>query len=237
MYTVEGNIGAGKTTFLRLMQERLPYVSVAWEPVKAWQKSVTGQSLLANFYQDPKRWTYTFEMFTLLSRIKEEQNWSKGTCLVTERSIYSGYHCFARNNYDQGYMTTLEWQLYKEWFAFMSQHTCNKPRGIIYLAIDSDVAYKRVKKRNRHAEQNLTCAYIKQIGRRYEDYLINNRKDNEQLKNVPILILDANKEFESDKQLQQDYLDEVHAFMLKTNLVPMITPPQGGQAQLNVPVR
>ena len=61
MYIVEGNIGAGKSTFLQLIDTHMPDVSVALEPVNNWQNQIYGQSLLTNFYKNPKPWAYTLE--------------------------------------------------------------------------------------------------------------------------------------------------------------------------------
>jgi len=71
MFILEGNIGAGKSTLLKLIKEQLPHIPVALEPVDDWQKQIYGQSLLTNFYQNSKRWAYTFETFTMINRAKE----------------------------------------------------------------------------------------------------------------------------------------------------------------------
>lgn len=49
MYIVEGNIGAGKSTFLNLIGIHMPHVSIALEPLNNWQSEEYGQSLLKNF--------------------------------------------------------------------------------------------------------------------------------------------------------------------------------------------
>ena len=71
MYIVEGNIGAGKSTFLRLIQAQLPQVSVVFEPLHNWQSQVYGQSILSQFYNDPHRWAYTMETLAMACRVQE----------------------------------------------------------------------------------------------------------------------------------------------------------------------
>jgi len=44
-FIVEGNIGAGKSTFLKLIKDRLP-VQVVYEPHKKWQSVQGGENLL-----------------------------------------------------------------------------------------------------------------------------------------------------------------------------------------------
>ena len=55
MYIVEGNIGVGKSTFLQLIHHLDPTIAIIPEPKENWAQRVYGQSLLANFYQDPQR--------------------------------------------------------------------------------------------------------------------------------------------------------------------------------------
>lgn len=80
MYIVEGNIGAGKSTFLKLISKRLSHITVVFEPLHNWQNKVYGQSVLANFYKDPRRWAYTMETLAMACRVQEhlrEQNQSR----------------------------------------------------------------------------------------------------------------------------------------------------------------
>ena len=105
MYILEGNIGAGKSTFLTLLAKHLPHICVTLEPMHNWQKQIYGQSLLANFYQDPKRWAYTLETLAMFCRVREhmEEQKKEDTIQITERSIYSGHYCFAQNDYESGF--------------------------------------------------------------------------------------------------------------------------------------
>jgi len=214
MFIIEGNIGAGKSTFLKLLQEKIPTVGVAQEPVHNWQKKVYGQSLLANFYQDPKRWAYSIETFAMICRVRDhliEQEKNETTFI--ERSIYSGHYCFSQNGYENGFMTTLEWQLYCQWFEFLIPGKCKTPAGFIYLSVDPDVAYKRIKKRNRLAEKQITLAYLKQIHQKHEGFLIHKKGILPELKQVPVLRLDCNQEFETDEVAFQKHLDKISDFI------------------------
>lgn len=172
MYIVEGNIGAGKSTFLKLIEKHMPQVGIALEPLHNWQKKVYGQSLLANFYQEPRRWSYSLETFAMICRVREhirEQEHSNKARIV-ERSIYSGHYCFVLTGYQNGFMTDLEWSMYQEWFNYLIPQRCKAPQGFIYLRTTPEVAYKRIKKRNRLAEKNITFAYLKQIHDQHERF-------------------------------------------------------------------
>ncbi|XP_024098313.1 deoxyguanosine kinase, mitochondrial isoform X4 [Pongo pygmaeus] len=79
--SIEGNIAVGKSTFVKLLTKTYPEWHVATEPVATWQdiqaagtqKACTAQSLgnlLDMMYREPARWSYTFQTFSFLSRLK-----------------------------------------------------------------------------------------------------------------------------------------------------------------------
>ena len=65
MIYIEGNIGAGKSTFLELFKEylvqNLPDSSVLPEPVKAWEnmQDSNGKNILQHYYEDQKKYGFT----------------------------------------------------------------------------------------------------------------------------------------------------------------------------------
>ncbi len=219
MYLLEGNIGAGKSTFLRLLAHHMPNIKAIDEPVNNWQNTVYGQSLLTNFYEDPKRWAYTFELLTMTCRVEEhlkEQEHDNMTTKVAERSIYSGYYCFAHNSYAQQFLSDIEWQMYQEWFSFLIPNKCKPPQGFIYLRVSPEVAYERIKKRNRHAEKTLSFAYLKQIHRRHESFLTKKEGILPNLKRVPVLTLDCNEEFENNPAQLHRHMHAIESFFVQT---------------------
>jgi deoxyadenosine/deoxycytidine kinase len=218
MYILEGNIGAGKSTFLRLIDEHIPSIKTVTEPVNNWQSTVYGQSLLTNFYQEPKRWAYTFELLTMICRVQDhlKEQHDKNSAKVIERSIYSGYYCFARNSYAQGFISEAEWQVYQQWFSFLIPHKCMPPRGFIYLRVSPEIAFERIKKRNRHAEKTLTFDYLKQIDQQHELLLIKKEGVLPHLKKVPVLVLDCNEDFENDLTLLHKHMQAIQSFMAQT---------------------
>lgn len=218
MYILEGNIGAGKSTFLRLLKESMPSLQTVTEPVNNWQSSIYGQSLLTNFYEEPQRWAYTFELLTMICRVQDHLKEQEDVIntKVIERSIYSGYYCFARNSYAQGFMNDMEWKLYQEWFSLLIPHKCKPPKGFIYLRVSPEIAFERIKKRNRHAEKTLSFEYLKQIHKQHEMLLIKKEGILPHLKRVPVLILDCNNEFENNQDQLEAHLQAIQSFMIQT---------------------
>lgn len=231
MYIVEGNIGAGKSTFLKQLAQELPHISVMQEPVYDWQNKIYGQSLLENFYHQPQRWAYTFETLTLMCRVREHFHVQQTltNTLVCERSIYSGFYCFAQNSFDSGFLSQLEWSMYCDWFSFLVPNTCVKPHGFIYLQAQPTVCYDRVKKRSRSAEETLGLEYIKQIHRRHEEFLVTNREHFNAIANVPVLVLDVSRDFENDSVYFAQLSNQVQEFFAATQ--PTINTPRATYAQ------
>ena len=214
MYIVEGNIGAGKTTFLTLLQEYLPELTVQLEPVNNWQKDIYGQSLLSSFYEQPKRWAYSMETFAMICRVQEHiQRQQNNELQVIERSIYSGHYVFAVNGYKQGFMSELEWKIYLQWFKFIMSK-CMPPQGFIYLSVDPEVAFERIKKRKRDAESAISFDYLKQIDQQHKEFLLDKQGVDTSIKDVPVLVLDCNQEFQEDASVMQKHVEAIKLFLM-----------------------
>jgi len=214
MFIIEGNIGAGKSTFLTLLHQHIPTIHVALEPLHNWQSDLQGKSLLTQFYQDPHRWAYTMETWALSCRVREHRKDQQYTTapLIVERSIYSGHYCFALNGYMNGFMSPMEWQAYNRFFETITQG-CRTPQGFIYLYVDPAVAFERIKKRNRSGESSIPLDYLQAISDRHQEFLITKKHELPHLKEVPVLMLDCSKELETNPALFADYYQQVHAFI------------------------
>lgn len=219
MYILEGNIGAGKSTFLKLLAQNMSGIAVGFEPLHNWQSNIHGQSLLSNFYEKPSRWAYSLETFAMICRVYEhlkDQEYQHD--IIIERSIYSGHYVFATNGYHQGFMTAMEWHMYNQWFNALVTTKCKTPQGFIYLHVDPEVAYERIKKRNRLAENKISLSYLTQIHRCHEKFLIDKTGILPDLKAVPVLVVNCNKDFEQDTDTLHHHLTVVKEFVLATNL-------------------
>ena len=207
MFIIEGNIGAGKSSLLKVIKERLPHLEVVFEPVNQWHSGKNGQSLLTDFYENPERWAYTFETFAMVCRVKEyiKESSEEKITKIMERSIFSGHYCFAKNDYINGFMNDIEWETYQTWFTFLTSNKVRIPDGFIYLKVDPKVALERIAKRNRSGENNISIKYLEDINKRHDEFLLEKNGLIKQVENVPVLALDCNYDFEKDKQ----YLDKV----------------------------
>ena len=227
MFIVEGNIGAGKSTFLRLVGQQLPQLTIDLEPVDRWQQELFGRSLLSNFYHEPKRWAYTMESFTLMVRmadnirrstsLKAQQLRHAPTGLLVERSIYSGRYCFAQNSHASGFMSDLEWELYVQMFDFLTSARHNPlyqpPHGFIYLRTSPAVSAARTQRRNRSGEAAIPLSYLTDLAQRHDQFLIAKANLPANLQAVPVLVLDADCDFETDAGALQKLIEQLQNFL------------------------
>lgn len=224
-FIVEGNIGAGKSTFLRLIEDRLP-AQIVYEPVDQWQHAAAGENLLDHFYKDTKRWAYTFQSYAFITRVMRQCTkamQSATSAQILERSVYSDRYCFAKNCFEMGTMSPLEWSLYQDWFDWLVENYAPKPTGFIYLRTSPEMCYSRLKKRARTEESAVSLSYLESLHEKHEDWLIGKKNIAASLKNVPVLILEKDTEFESNSAQMDEYVSQIADFMQVVSVVAPMT--------------
>ena len=218
---VEGNIGAGKSTFLAMVRSYLN-AQIVFEPHELWQ-NVGGENLLDHFYTDSSRWAYTFQSYAFLTRVRTQREHAQRSdepFQVLERSIYSDRYCFAKTCYELGLMTSLEWKLYTEWFSWLSEIAAERPAGFVYLRTDPEVAYSRVQKRCRSEELGVTREYLTLLHNRHEDWLIHKRGVESDVAKTPVLILESNEDFLENNDEQKKHIRALVEFLDQEFNVP-----------------
>ena len=173
IYSIEGNIGAGKSTLIEQLslQENKSVIFVE-EPVKEWQTiKMRNEDILSKFYSDPLKWGFSFQMMAYISRLarlKEICKQNPNAIIITERSVYTDKFVFAKMLYDDGKINDIDYQIYNKWHAHFLDET--PISGIIYLKCSADTAYKRVIKRNRPGE-TISKDYLARCKTYHEDWL------------------------------------------------------------------
>jgi deoxyadenosine/deoxycytidine kinase len=187
--SLDGNIGAGKSTLLAEIRNSMHDVHIVDEPVGQWTalKNAEGKNLLELFYEDKKRWAYTFQNCAILTRLKNIQDavenldtTLKGPqVIITERSVLTDKHVFAEMLREAGDIDPLEWELYESWFnIFGKKYPVN---GIIYISTSSNTSKDRIKIRNRHGEENIDIDYLNSLDIQHKKWVNNT--------NIPVLTL------------------------------------------------
>jgi len=187
---IEGNIGCGKSTLLKTLSnyfkdEKFAFIT---EPVDEWiqYKDSQGDNILDKFYKDQEKWSFPFQMNAFISRIhKTEQN--KKEINLIERSVYTDKHCFAQNCFESGVMSEIEYNVYCKWHDWLVESFNIKPDGFIYLKTTVAVCNSRINKRARDEEDSIPIEYLEGLHNKHEEWM-------EKI-NVPILKVDANKDY------------------------------------------
>jgi len=211
LLVLEGNIGAGKSTFLKIVGQYLG-CQIVFEPHEKWQNIEGKGNLLEKFYNDAPRWAYTFQSYAFITRTLEQKKHeikNPHSTQILERSVFSDRYCFAKNIFEEGKMSDLEWTLYKEWFSWFLEDHVTKPSGFIYLQTTPETCYKRLQKRNRTEELTVTLDYLQNLHKKHESWLVKKEAIDDYIKDVPVLILECNQEFESDKEQQEKLTEKI----------------------------
>ena len=200
--SLDGNIGAGKSTLLAEIRKKLHNIHFVDEPVGQWTalKNAEGKNLLELFYQDKKRWAYTFQNCAILTRLKNikdavenlDNTVKTPQIIITERSVLTDKHVFAEMLRDSGDIDPLEWELYENWFnVFGKQYPV---RGIIYLSTSSSTSKERIQIRNRQGEENISLEYLNALDTQHKKWIDNT--------NIPVLILSTEPGISLDKNIE-----------------------------------
>ena len=169
IYALEGNIGAGKTTVLKLMSKTFKDVEFVEEPVKEWQ-NLGGENLLESFYKDPERWGFSFEFYSMLTKIQSllKAANSEKPIIIIERSILSN-KLFMDLSKDLGKLNPMEYKMLLNTYEFYLQNVYPQLSGVIYLDTPVDECVKRIIKRNRGEECSIDKNYLESIKKKLDE--------------------------------------------------------------------
>ena len=169
IYALEGNIGAGKTTIMKIIGQHFTSVEFVEEPVSQWQ-NLGGMNLLDAFYSDPQRWGFSFEFFSMLSKIKALLNAANSDkpVIVIERSILSN-KVFMDLSHELGKLEEMEYRMLLNTYDFYLQHVHPQLSGIIYLDTPVDECIKRITKRNRGEECSIERSYLQSLKEKMDE--------------------------------------------------------------------
>lgn len=204
LISLDGNIGSGKSTLGNIIKnigfinnKKVIFLS---EPVDIWKsiKNSENKDILECFYNDIKKYSFSFQMMAYISRLSQIKNTIKNnpnSIIISERSVFSDKNIFAKMLYDDNQMEEIEYTIYKKWFDELTEDII-KLNGIIYLKTEPKVSFNRIKKRNRNGENNIPLSYIEKCHSYHESWVKN--KSN-------ILILDGNIEINEKDSI--DYIN------------------------------
>jgi deoxyadenosine/deoxycytidine kinase len=160
---IAGNIGVGKSSLVNLLSKELD-----WSPV---YEPVNENPYLSDFYQNMEKWGFHSQIFFLTHRIEIHQDIIIQTnSVIQDRSIYEDAEIFARNLFNQGYLSNRDFKTYYDLYQSVSNFL-SPPDLLIYLQASVPTLQKRINQRNRSYEMEIATEYLDQLNQLYDQWI------------------------------------------------------------------
>jgi deoxyadenosine/deoxycytidine kinase len=188
--TIEGNIGAGKTTLANILSQHFNSRLVLEE--------FADNPFLPKFYEKPNQYAFPLELFFMAERYKQLKDLLHVNDLFQETTIsdYLFTKCllFAKINLPEE-----EFKLYQKLFEIINPQIV-QPDILIYLHSPVSKLQENIKKRNRDYEQSIPDDYLMTLQETYTQYIKQH--------NIKTLFVDAsNADFINNKNHLKIILD------------------------------
>jgi len=203
--TIEGNIGAGKTTLAHLLSKHYNARLILEE--------FADNPFLPKFYENPGQYAFPLELFFMAERFKQQKEFlqQKDMFQLLTISDYLFTKCllFAKVTLPDD-----EFRLYQRLFEIINQQLI-QPDLLLYLHAPVTKLQANIKKRKRPYEQNIPDEYLFNIQETYTHYIRQH--------NIKTLFIDAsNADFLGNEKhlaavinaLEKDYDEGQHYLSL-----------------------
>lgn len=161
--SIEGCIGAGKTTFIEKVLVHLESeYKVIPEPVEEWEES----GILKDSYTNPIC-VFPAQCVFFTSRIRIFKNlYDPEIVNFSERSPFTDKLFWSIQELPVPWFRDAYLSMWKEWQNLMP---VRNPGFFIYLRSDTSVSMERLKKRNRESETGVTFEYQEKLREEHEN--------------------------------------------------------------------
>lgn len=159
--TIEGNIGAGKTTLAHLLSKHFNARLILEE--------FADNPFLPKFYENPAQYAFPLELFFMAERYKQLKDLLQTKDMFQNVTIsdYLFTKCllFAKVN-----LSEEEFRLYQKLFEIINPQII-QPDILIYLHTPVKKLQENIKKRNRGYEQDIPNDYLFTLQETYTQYI------------------------------------------------------------------
>jgi len=172
---VEGAIGAGKTSLVKLLGRQLD--------AKIILEQDEENPFLEKFYQDRQSHALQTQLFFLMSRYKQYLN-------LAQRDLFDSVvitdYLFARDRiFAQLNLQEHEFQLYEQVYDLVRQKL-PKPDLVVYLQTNLGVLRRRVEKRGRDYEAYMENEYLESVNKAFNNFFF-------YYSDTPLLVVNTNE--------------------------------------------
>ncbi len=189
---IEGNIGAGKTSFASLLAEECN--------ARLILEQFEENSFLPKFYEDQARYAFPLELSFLADRYQQLKTQFNASDMFKTFTV-ADYFIFKSLIFASKNLEPLEFGLYSKLFSIVSS-VVPKPDMIVYLYLNLENLKKNIKKRGRPYEQNIQYEYLEKIQSGYLEFL-------RQQTDLRVLVIDTNGLDFVDKRNDYIWLKEM----------------------------
>jgi len=172
---IEGNIGAGKTSFATRFSEECN--------ARLILEQFEENSFLPKFYEDPERYGFPLELSFLADRYQQLKTQFSAADIFKSFTV-ADYFIFKSLIFASKNLEPLEFGLYSKLFSIVSS-VVPKPDLIVYLYLNLDNLKNNILKRGRPYEQNIQFDYLDRIQNGYLEFL-------RQQSDLRVLLIDTN---------------------------------------------
>ncbi|NTW58686.1 MAG: deoxynucleoside kinase [Nitrospirae bacterium] len=156
---IDGPIGVGKTSLATLLAPELN-ARLIFERAEE-------NPFLSDFYHDPARFRFQTQIFFLMSRFAQQEEFSQHDLfnqVTISDYLFAKDRIFAYLNLNDHELALYE-QIYK-----MIEPKVVRPDLVIYLQADTETILRRIKQRARPFEKDVSRDYIEAVNDAYSHY-------------------------------------------------------------------
>jgi len=151
--TIEGNIGAGKTSFATMLAEETSSRLIL--------EQFNDNPFLARFYEDPERYAFQLELSFLSERYQQIKT-ELGHPDLFRQPVVSDYYLAKSFIFSKYNLKEDEMVLFEKLYTIINQQV-PRPDLYVYLHLPVEKLMQNIKKRGRSYEQNIRADYLKEV--------------------------------------------------------------------------
>lgn len=176
-------VGSGKSTLTRALASRfgLQHALESVDDENPWL-----EQFYAGGVEAMRQHALQLQLHFLATRFETMRRMrGAGGSWILDRTWYEDAEIFARGHFDEGLMSSLEWQLYRRLYVeLLHSPAARPPRLLVYLHAPLETIVERIRTRGRPKEKDTRESYWATLHARYERWISGFR-------HCPVLSLDV----------------------------------------------
>ena len=190
--SIEGNIGAGKTTLANMLCETYK--------ARVLHEEFEENPFLKKFYSDRERYAFQVELSFLADRYKQLGRMEAAPDLFQE-NVIADFALFKSVVFAQNNLSEDEYALFQNLFQIMFANL-PKPELVIYLHLNIEKLFRNIANRGRQFEKTINSEYLLNVQNSYMNFLRSQR-------DFPVILLDISQIDFMNNSMHYDQIKEL----------------------------